>query len=120
MNENNHVYLIETFTDGAWKPTVAVGLTQESADRKMAEWKKALGDDRKFRVVKYKSVIGGLVMSAFAVAAIVGGLTGWASETSRGLTEPGYYEQHHISLTDKAVGYDHWINQVQRKKERGR
>ena len=116
----NEVYLIETHTDGQWKPTAAVGLTKESAERKLAEWSKDL-PERKFRISKYRAVIGGIIMLAFGLASIAGGLTGWASEVSRGATAPGYYEYKQIRATDgPPAGYDNWTKQLQRQKERGR
>jgi hypothetical protein len=118
-DSDNEVYLIETHTDGSWKPTAAVGLTQEKAERKMAEWSKDL-PERRFRVRKYRAVIGGFLMLAFGLSLMVAGLNGWASEINRGMTAPGVYEQKHLKLNDKPYGYDNWTEQLKRKKDRGR
>jgi hypothetical protein len=47
---------------------------------------------------------------------IWGGLTGWTSTQKT----PVFYEQKRIVLTEHPMSYDSWVNQLQRKKERGR
>jgi hypothetical protein len=70
---------------------------------------------------KYMPISDGLMILALGLAYIYGGLTGWASETSRGATAPGYYEHKQLRATDgPPAGYDHWTKQLERRKERGR
>ena len=119
-DSDNEVYLIETLIDGQWKATIGTGLTPEAAERKLDDWQKML-PERKFRVRKYRAVIGGFLMLAFGLASMGAGLSGWAAEVNRGMAAPGYYEQQQLRATEGPPdGYDNWQNQLQRKKERGR
>ncbi len=67
-------------------------------------------------------MIHGRITFIIALIYIILGLAEWPSECSRGSAPPGVYELRQIVPAENpsAERYDSWVNQLQRKKERGR
>lgn len=47
-----HIWIVEIWLDGKWKPTVGSGLTREDARQELRRWKQKCLND-KFRLQKY-------------------------------------------------------------------
>ena len=62
----------------------------------------------------------GVLTFITGIVFIILGLAEWPSSCQRGPTPPGVYETRRLQAKDVTHSYDHWTNQLQRQKDRGR